>query len=209
MISLQRLLGKDDRFNTLLEASAREARASVQVLVKLLKESDHSKSLDEFIQARRRDKSITQEIRDALCTTFVTALEREDIEALAVAIYKIPKTVEKIAERILLAPRLLNGVDLSKELVLLEKASDLVVTLIQELRKGIHLERVKGLNDQLQTIEGEADKMLVELLGQLYRRQCDTVQIVFLKDLFELLEKIADRCRDAGNLVNHIVLKNS
>ena len=31
--------------------------------------------------------------------TFVTDLEREDIEALASALYKIPKTVEKIAER--------------------------------------------------------------------------------------------------------------
>jgi len=209
MISLQRLLGKDDRFNTLLEASAQEARNSVQVLVKFLGEPDYPKSLDDFIQARRRDKSITTQIRDELCTTFVTALEREDIESLAVAIYKIPKTVEKIAERILLAPHLLKGVDLSKELALLEKASDMVVTMIRELRRGIHLERIKVLNDQLQTFEGDADKVLVDLLRELYTNKSDTVQIVFLKDLFELLEKVADRCRDAGNVVNHIVLKNS
>lgn len=209
MISLQRLLGKDDRFNTLLEASAQEARNSVQVLVKFLGEPNYPKSLDDFIQARRRDKSITNQIRDELCTTFVTALEREDIESLAVALYKIPKTVEKIAERILLAPHLLKGVDLSKELGLLEKASDMVVTMIRELRRGIHLERIKVLNDQLQTFEGDADKVLVDLLRELYTRMSDTVQIVFLKDLFELLEKVADRCRDAGNVVNHIVLKNS
>jgi uncharacterized protein Yka (UPF0111/DUF47 family) len=28
-----------------------------------------------------------------------------------------------------------------------------------------------------------------------------------LKDLYELLEKVIDRCRDAGNVVTHIVLK--
>ena len=30
-----------------------------------------------------------------------------------------------------------------------------------------------------------------------------------LKDLYELLEKVIDRCRDAGNVIFHIVLKNS
>ena len=42
-------------------------------------------------------------------------------------------------------------------------------------------------------------KVLVELLGEIYANHADTVQIVFLKDLFELLDKVADRCRDAGN----------
>ena len=32
---------------------------------------------------------------------------------------------------------------------------------------------------------------------------------LLLKDLYELLERIIDRCRDAGNVVTHIVLKNS
>jgi uncharacterized protein len=30
-----------------------------------------------------------------------------------------------------------------------------------------------------------------------------------LRDLFELLEKLIDRCRDAGNVIFQIVLKNS
>ena len=40
-------------------------------------------------------------------------------------------------------------------------------------------------------------------------RKTDPVKVIFLKDLFELLEKVTDRCRDAGNVINHIVLKNS
>jgi uncharacterized protein Yka (UPF0111/DUF47 family) len=35
------------------------------------------------------------------------------------------------------------------------------------------------------------------------------VQVVILKDLYDLIEKVVDRCRDAGNVVAHIVLKNS
>ena len=55
--------------------------------------------LHEFADARSKDKAITEEISEQLITTFVTPMEREDIEALAESLYKIPKTVEKFAER--------------------------------------------------------------------------------------------------------------
>ncbi len=209
MISVQKLLGKEDKFFGMLETSAQEARTSVQTLVKHLQNPSQLKKLDEFVATRRKEKAINSRISDALCTTFVTRLEREDIEALSVALYKIPKTVEKIAERVVIAPEFLKEINVTKESSLLERAVDTVVAMIQELRRGIHLERIKKHNDQLQAIEGEADKVLVEMLGQLYGSRADTVRVVFLKDLFEMLEKVADRCRDAGNEINHIVLKNS
>ena len=209
MFSLQRLLGREDKFFELLEASADESRHSIQALINFVKNPKEIRSLDEFILSRRNEKRIANEISEALCTTFVTALEREDIEALSVALYKIPKTVEKIGERILLAPHLLEGIDLSRQVVLLDKATEIVRKMISELRGGVHLEGIKRLNDQLQVVEGEADKVINELLRELYSREQNAVKIVFARDLFELLEKVADRARDAGNVINHIVLKNS
>jgi uncharacterized protein Yka (UPF0111/DUF47 family) len=209
MFSLQRLLGKEDKFFDLLEASAQESRTSVQALIRFIRNPDELKSLDEFILSRRKEKKITDEISEALCTTFVTALEREDIEALSVALYKIPKTIEKVAERILLAPQLLKGTDLTKQILMLEKATDTVVKMIQELRRGVKIEAIKSCNDQLQVLEGEGDKLVLDLLRSLYSGEHDAIKVVFLKDVYELLEKVLDRCRDAGNVINHIVLKNS
>jgi uncharacterized protein len=209
MFSLQRLLGKEDKFFDLLEASAQESRTSVQALIRFIRNPDELKTLDEFIVSRRKEKKINDEISEALCTTFVTALEREDIEALSVALYKIPKTIEKIGERILLAPHLLKGIDLTRQVVMLEKATSTVVKMIQELRRGVNMESIKGCNDQLQAVEGEGDKLILELLRSLYSGEHDAIKVVFLKDIYELLEKVLDRCRDAGNVINHIVLKNS
>jgi len=209
MFSLQKILGKEDKFFTLLEASAEEARNSVRTLRKYLASPETLKTLDEFILTRRKDKAITAQISEALCTTFVTTLEREDIEALSNALYKIPKTVEKIAERIMLGPQYVESIDLSRQMGLLENATEMVVTMIRELRKGVNLERIRTHNDQLQAIEGDADNALLDKLKELYASQGNAIRVVFLKDIFELLEKVADRCRDAGNVINHIVLKNS
>ena len=208
MISLKKVTGKEDRFFDLLEASASEAATSITTLSRYLQHPELPARLDEFIATRRKDKAITAEISEALCTTFVTALERGDIEALSGALYKIPKTVEKIAERVTLAPQLLKGIDLVGHMKLMEKAVETVLTMVKELRGGVHLERIRLHNDQLQAIEGDADKKLLELLRGLYNSPNEVMRVVFLKDIYELLEKVFDRCRDAGNIINQIVLKN-
>ena len=209
MFSLQKFLSPDDKFFNLLESSAEEARSSVQILIPYLKSSDRVLSLDEFIEKRRRDKVITREISEHLCTTFVTPLEREDIEALSTALYKIPKTVEKFGERLLLAPQLVKGVNLSRHAEMLEEATDTVLIMVKELRSGVNLREIKEQNSKLQKIEGEADKLMLDGLRSIYVDDTNPLRTIFLKDLFELLEKVFDRCRDAGNSVFQIVLKHS
>jgi uncharacterized protein Yka (UPF0111/DUF47 family) len=208
MFSLQKILGKDDKFFELMEGSAEEARASIRSLVQLVKHPE-GQALEGFAEIRRKDKRITQELSEHLCKTFVTPLEREDIEALANALYKIPKTAEKFGERLLLAPHQVKGWSVGRQMVMLEQAAETVVLLVQELRQGVNLERVKKQNDQLQRIEGEADKLMIESLQDLYTGDHSSLRVVILKDLYELLEKIFDRCRDVGNVVFQIVLKHS
>jgi hypothetical protein len=209
MFSLQRLLGRDDVFFDLLEKSAQEARESVRLAVRLLATPDKAlTSLDEFALLRKKDKRITEEISERLTQTFVTPLEREDIEALSNALYKIPKTLEKFGERLLLCRHLVGASDFSRQVQLLESATDTVLSLVKHLRES-KLDLVKEQNDRLQYLEGEADRLMIELLRGLYTGETNPVRVIALKDLYELLEKVIDRCRDAGNVIFHIVLKNS
>jgi uncharacterized protein Yka (UPF0111/DUF47 family) len=209
MFSLQRLLGKEDKFFDLLEASAEEARTSVQALVKLNKNPNQTQLIYEFIQSRRKEKQIRAKISEAVYTTFVTALEREDIENLSHALYRIPKSVEKFGERLLLTPQQVQGVDFSKQVNLLEQATDIIRAMVKALRAGANLEQMIELNSKLQYLEGEADKAVMDLLRELLTGSHDPIKVIVVKDLYELLEKVIDRCRDVGNVIVHIVLKNS
>jgi uncharacterized protein len=209
MFSLQKLISRDNKFFDLLESSAEEARSSVELLLPYLKSPDRVLSLDEFVEKRRRDKAITREISEHLCTTFVTPLEREDIEALSNALYKIPKTVEKFGERLLLAPHFVKGLNFMQHADMLAEATNSVLLMVKELRGGVNLQEIKEHNSKLQRIEGEADKLMLDALRDIYANDQDPLRTIFLKDLFELLEKIFDRCRDAGNSVFQITLKHS
>lgn len=207
--ALKRLLGHEDVFFTLLEASADEAKASVQLLVSMLKNPDGIMSLGEFIQTRRKDKQITEDITEQLCRTFVTPLEREDIEELSAALYRIPKTVEKFSEKYILCRPEFRDVDFLKQVSILEQATETVGQMVKALRTKAHLEQVKEYNTRLHFLEGEADKLMLDLVQELYSGKHDPLKVIILLDLYETLEKIIDRCRDAGNIIFQVVLKYS
>ena len=104
---LKKLIGKNDVFFDLLEAGAEEAKVSVDLFSQFLRQIDEGKQpagLDDFIQARRKEKRIRHMMTEELSRTFVTPLDREDLEALSVALYRIPKQVEKIVERLAIYP---------------------------------------------------------------------------------------------------------
>ena len=209
MFSLQKLMGRDHLFFNLLEQSANEARESVNLLIKVLGSPDKGLgALDQFAILRRKDKRIDTEIMQQLTRSFVTPIEREDIELLSTALYKIPKTLEKFTERLIICRSFISDSDFSRQTELLLNAVDTVVQLVKLLRDP-NLDAVRESNDRLQYFEGEADKLMIELLKKLYSHEVDAVRVIALKDLYELLEKSIDRCRDAGNVVLHVVLKNS
>ena len=81
--------------------------------------------------------------------------------------------------------------------------------MVRELRRRAPVEDLKRHNAELQHIEGEVDKMTTDLLRGLYFMQADVGRALFLKDLYELLERVTDRCRDAGNVIIQIALKSA
>lgn len=209
MFSIQKFFSQDEKFFDLLEASADETRALTRLLIDLLKDRSHPHPLHEFALARGKDKLITERISEELVNTFITGLEREDIETLSYSMYRICKAIEKFAERFNLAPQRLSDVDFSQQIELMHRSTETLSVMVRLLRKTPLLQTVKELNDHLQSIEGEADDVMLDLLREVYGGKYDPIQAMLVRDLHDLLEKVIDRCRDAGNAVTHIVLKNS
>jgi len=209
MFSLQTIFGKGDKFYGLLEASAESARLSASVLIEILSTPATQQFLEKLKQARRQEKELFAQISEELVNTFVTVLDREDIEALNGALYKIPKIIEKFAERYTLALERIGDVNFVSRAEMLEQACIVLEQMVGLLRKGMDLDKIKKLNDQLKAIEAKADIHILELYRDAYTNETDPIRYLVKMDLFEILEKAIERCRNAGNVVYHIALKNS
>ena len=208
MFSLQTIFGQGKQFYALFNEAADAAYDSTKALHAMLKERERQPSMEPFKHARQRERVASDKISQALVDSFITPFEREDIEALGSALYKIPKQVERFADRFALAKHRLDGIDFAPRAAMLEQAAGVVVEMVKELRH-MRLEPMSKLNERLRSIETEADRLILELHREIYSGRMDAADMFLLKEFFEILEKAIDRCREAGVVAYQIVLKNS
>jgi uncharacterized protein Yka (UPF0111/DUF47 family) len=90
-----------------------------------------------------------------------------------------------------------------------QEAALVVVRMVDMLARSPKLEDVKAENDKMQELEGRADHLVLGHLKEIYSGAVDPLRGMAMRDLYDLLEKVIDRCRDVGNVISQIVLKNS
>ncbi len=211
MISLQRFLTKDEKIFDLLEASADEVQKSVVALAELVTAPNSDSATEKFYKSRRNETKIAQEITEELCKTFITPLEREDVESLSFALYKIPKNLEKFTERLSLFQSCMpTRESFVFQIEILELQAETLTQMIKSLRRNPKLEIIKSQNERLLSLEADGDKLLLEMTWELVQRHGkEPLNIFILKDLYDLLERAIDLFRNAGSVIFRIVLKNS
>lgn len=149
---------------------------------------------------------IAHNISTRLSRSFITAIDREDIHALATALDDVVDFIDALASAVVMygvqeyTPfmRMFAGViqQMSVELDLLVPALDRPKELSTRLLKLHELER-------------EGDEIYREAMGDLFRGGTDVHSVIFLKDLYENLEATVDRCQHVGDVCERIVIKNT
>ncbi|MCD8284506.1 MAG: DUF47 domain-containing protein [Opitutae bacterium] len=208
-----KLIGKDDRFFELLESASKEAHDSATILETLYSQVGDSdvfdKTLEDLHVCRKKAKKLIMVISEDLCTKFATPIDRDDIEALCNALYRVPKNSCKIGERLSICPGKFRSDVVKKQISMLCQASGIVVRMTGTLRAIKHVEKIQDDYELVQTIEGDADKLMVGLLRALYQETVSSKEVIILKDIYERLEDTIDFCRDAAKIIFQVALKYS
>ncbi len=152
---------------------------------------------------------VTHEIFRTLNQTFITPIDREDIVVLASRLDDIIDVMDRALNRMVLYHVKSDTREISQYVHLLDK-------IIGEVRKAVpELKRShKGYTHILKHceiinfIENEIDEHNRHTIGELVNGDHDPVQIIKLKEIYETLERVADRCEDVANALETIVIKN-
>ena len=152
---------------------------------------------------------VTHQVFIELGRNFITPFDREDIHTLATALDDIADNIWGAAKRILNYN--LDDVDdyMLRFSVIIQKSIGVLKLGIGELRD---MKEMKVLTDccvQINSYENEADELLDAATQKLFSSGLPALDIVKKKDLYEDLEIVTDKCEDAANVIESIIIKYS
>ncbi len=171
-----------------LERSSRKAR--VQSIKRLEHKADE----------------LTRNIVNRLYKSFSTPIDKEHI-------YKIASFLEEISD--LISDAALRFVILSIERIddYIIKFVDVICSVIEELNKIItDLRKLKGLKEhcaKIYSLEDEADGIYHEALSELFHFYKNSIDIIKYKEVYGLLEKTINKCRDTADVIESIAAKHA
>ena len=153
----------------------------------------------------RGDKAI-HAIMTKLNQSFITPFDREDIHRLASSLDDVLDFMNTAATRLVMY-KIAQPPTAAAEL------AGILVLQSEELARGVSLLEKNGKVmqhcDEVNRLEDEADQVSRKAIGALFEHEKDPIQLIKMKELYEVLETATDKAEDAANVLEAIVLKSA
>ena len=195
-------------FNELADCSVRGAKLLAQ-MSSVRDPAAFQALFDEIKKTEGVADQVTGKILMAMHQTFITPFDRWEIKDLAMALDDMVDYMEDIPQRAALYGPGEFTPEMSALGQIMLRATEKVKEAVALLSDMDNAQRILQICQDIGEIESEADRLILDLYRDTYRNENDPIRFLLRKDLFEILEKAIDRCRDAGNVVYAIALKNS
>jgi predicted phosphate transport protein (TIGR00153 family) len=208
MVLREILIPREKIFFQLLEQESKNVLAGAHAL------SDLIQNFDQLAEMRNKIKDIehtgddiVHSIYDHLVKTFITPIDREDISKLA-SLY------DDVLDYIYAATNRLYLYEIRNPTEPMKKLTDLVVKSVQEIDfafASIHKIKAPEVESRIievDRLENEADVVLNESVAALFKTN-DAIAIIKLKEIYELMETITDKCEDVVQVIRDIILEYS
>jgi uncharacterized protein len=197
-----------DLFNAQIEAVVESAAAFGRLAADFSRLAEECQTLDDI---EHRADGITHELANRVDTMFVTPFDKEDISNLSHTLDDIVDYLEAAVSRMVLykvgepPPELLP---LSR---LMTEITHLLAQTVKGLRQIKNRDEMHRLFVEVHRVENESDEVYRKALGRLYDLPEPTPQTMLelmkWKEILDRLEMATDKCEDAANAVESIVVK--
>lgn len=149
---------------------------------------------------------LIHEIYHRLNDTFVTPIDPEDIHSLASHLDDVLDYIEDVIYRIYsyrLDSRMPTIVAMCRLILGCATSLERAFLALQEERPL--LEHCIEVN----RLEEEADQMARQAVRELFDNETNAITVMKMKEVFELLEGVTDRCEDVADVLQNVTVKNS
>jgi predicted phosphate transport protein (TIGR00153 family) len=202
-----RLIPRETKFFELFAELSGYLTEGAKLLRGILEDPrDLERRVAEVQDVEHKGDRATHAIIAKLNQTFITPFDREDIHRLASSLDDVLDFVNAAATRLVMY-KIFQPPPTSAEL------AGLIVLQSEELARGVSLLEKNGEVlkhcEEVNRLEDEADQVSRRAIANLFDHEKDPIQLIKLKELYEILEVATDKAEDVANTLEGIVLKNA
>ncbi len=170
---------------------------------------DPQKLAAEIDEIERAADKVTHDTLGQLHTSFITPFDRDEIHQLISGMDDILDIIQDVAESMSLYDIHRVPVEAKAMADVTAKSCVLVETTVKLLHSMDNAPEILRRCAEIDDLESDADRLLREAMSRLFREEADVRQVIKLKEIYELLESVSDRCKDVAGSIETIVLENS
>jgi len=199
-----------DLFNAHAELIVQGGKALSNMIAALVDDPEQAPVFAEEIDIlERKADAITHDTLAQLHTAFITPFDRDEIHQLINSMDDILDVMQDVAESISLYDITRVPPDAKAMAIVTENCCVCVQSVIKLLHSMDNAPAILKFCHEIDELESEADRSLRSAMSKIFREEPDVREVVKLKEIYELLESVTDRCKDVAGTVEAIVLENS
>ncbi len=203
-----RILPKEEKFFALFEQQSQYIAEGAKILLACVLDggSQTGTFVAQIRDIEHKGDEATHEIMTRLNQTFITPFDPEDIHRLASCLDDVLDMIDAVIGRLALFKLTVMPPAVTTLAEIIETCSRALVKAVHAMATG---GSVAAHLIEINQLENEADRVNRQALAHLFETQKDAIELIKLKEIYEMMEAATDLCEDAANVIEGVGVKNA
>ena len=200
---------EDKMFFILFQDSAEICEKSAKLYNKIMKDHLTEEQMEKALKNKKKENRSYKLILKQLNKSFITPIEREDIQYLAAQLHRINKKIIKACLNLDVYNLTEYTDEMKEQALILVNATEKVSEIIKKFKKVSDVEDITKSNIAMKELESQGDEIHRRAIRNLFSGKYEALDVIKLRDIYKEIENAMDACFNVSDTILNVVLKQS
>ena len=200
---------EDKMFFTFFQDSAEICKESAKLYNEVLQTKLTDEKKEKALKYRKKGKLSYKLGLKQLNKSFITPIEREDIQYIAVQLNRINKKIVKACLNLEVYHLTEYTEEMKEQALTLVNATEQLGEIIKKFKKVSDVDDITKSNIAMKELETHGDEIHLKAMSELFSGKFDTLDVIKLRDMYKEIENALDACFNVSDTILSVVLKGA
>ena len=200
---------EDKMFFTFFQDSAEICKESAKLYNEVLQTKLTDEKKEKALKYRKKGKLSYKLVLKQLNKSFITPIEREDIQYIAVQLNRINKKIVKACLNLEVYHLTEYTEEMKEQALTLVNATEQLGEIIKKFKKVSDVDDITKSNIAMEELETHGDEIHLKAMSELFSGKFDTLDVIKLRDMYKEIENALDACFNVSDTILSVVLKGA